>query len=56
MTGGSNNRLPFFYSLQQAIQAFRLPLPDSKAPEGITLATCFFYPIAKEYFLQKESF
>lgn len=46
--GGSNNRLPFFYSLQQAIQAFRLPLPDSKAPDGITSQPVSFTQLPKK--------
>lgn len=32
---GSSNRLPFMYSLEDALQAFRLPLPDSSGPEGV---------------------
>jgi CheY-like chemotaxis protein len=44
---GSSNQLPFFYSLQQATQAFRLPLPDSKAPEGITLQPVSFTQLPK---------
>ncbi|MBK8808619.1 MAG: type IV secretion system DNA-binding domain-containing protein [Bacteroidales bacterium] len=46
--GGNNNRLPFFYSLQQGIQAFRLPLPDSKAPEGITSEPVSFTQLPKK--------
>ena len=32
---GSSNRLPFMYSLEDALQAFRLPLPESSGPEGV---------------------
>lgn len=32
---GYPNQLPFFYSLHQAIQAFRLPMPDSNVLEGV---------------------
>lgn len=39
---GATNQLPFFYSLQQAVQAFRLPLPDSKVLEGITTQPASF--------------
>lgn len=44
---GNFNQLPFFYSLQQAIQAFRLPLPDSKALEGITSQPISFTQMPK---------
>ncbi len=44
---GNTNQLPFFYSLHQAIQAFRLPLPDSKAPEGIASQPVSFTQIPK---------
>lgn len=44
---GSINQLPFFYSLHQALQAFRLPLPDSKAPEGITSQPVSFTQLPK---------
>jgi CheY-like chemotaxis protein len=44
---GSINQLPFFYSLHQAIQAFRLPLPDSKAPGGITSQPVSFTQLPK---------
>jgi CheY-like chemotaxis protein/DNA helicase HerA-like ATPase len=43
----SINQLPFFYSLNQAIQAFRLPLPDSKAPEGIASQPVSFTQMPK---------
>jgi type IV secretory pathway TraG/TraD family ATPase VirD4 len=44
---GNTNQLPFFYSLHQAIQAFRLPLPESKALEGIPSQPLSFTQIPK---------
>ncbi len=44
---GSTNQLPFFYSLNQVIQAFRLPLPDCKAPEGIASQPVSFTQIPR---------
>ena len=44
---GSINQLPFFYSLNQAIQAFHLPLPGRKALEGITSQPVSFTQLPK---------
>ena len=35
INNGSSNRLPFMYSLEESLQAFRLPLPDCSFNEGL---------------------
>ncbi len=44
---GKINQLPFFYSLNQAIQAFHLPLPDCKGLDGITTQPSSFTQLPK---------
>lgn len=44
---GSLNQLPFFYSLHQALQAFRLPLPESKLLIGINTQPVSFTQFPK---------
>ncbi len=44
---GKSNQLPFFYALEQAIQAFRLPLPDRRGLEGVTSQPVSFTQVPK---------
>lgn len=44
---GGINQLPFFYSLHQALQAFRLPMPESKTQEGIPTQPVSFTQLPK---------
>lgn len=44
---GGINQLPFFYSLHQALQAFRLPMPEIKAQEGIPAQPASFTQLPK---------
>ena len=49
---GNLNQLPFFYSLAQTMQAFRLPLPDCKALPGINSQPVSFTQVPKNLPIQ----